>query len=164
MKKTNDLFPTWIGVPAQIFPTVNKWKKKSHRHRNASGDERVARKRKKKKNVFSLSLSRTGSLCYASSCVARAHSYASGVKILFFIFLAYFLGNTRHKREMKQTRKKPRVARVREWQTGKLLLFRPPIEEGERKTPEKTKHTCRDSISFFFFFAFGNPGYTFRVF
>jgi hypothetical protein len=101
---------------------------------------------------LSLSLSRTGSLCYASSCVARAHSYASGVKILFFIFLAYFLGNTRHKREMKQTRKKPRVASVREWQTGKLLLFRPPIEEGERKTPEKTKHTCRDSISFFFFF------------
>lgn len=114
--------------------------------------------------MSSLSLSRTGSLYYASLCVARAHSYASGVKILFVIFLAYFLGNTRHKRERDEanTKKKPRVASVREWQTGKLLLFRPPIEEGERKTPEKTKHTCRDSISFFF--AFGNPGYTFRVF
>ncbi len=163
MKKTNDLFPTWIRVPAQIFPTVNKWKKKSHRHRNASGDERVARKRKKK-NVFSLSLSRTGSLCYASSCVARAHSYASGVKILFFIFLACFLGNTRHKREMKQTRKKTQSGKCSTWVADREIVVVSPTHRGGRKKNPRENETHLSRFHLVFFFAFGNPGYTFRVF
>lgn len=163
MKKTNDLFPTWIRVPAQIFPTVNKWKKKSHRHRNASGDERVARKRGKK-NVFSLSLSPERDPCITQVRVLLGLilTPAAWKFYLLFFWPTSLVTHDIRERDEANTKKKPRVASVREWQTGKLLLFRPPIEEGERKTPEKTKHTCRDSISFFF--AFGNPGYTFRVF